>query len=83
MQPGRFIVITDGLVQALTREVRNAIGIERTPSQVRTWLQANVKLVSDRFIRKILDDREALLVVANKMRIPYVDDAPPSSEWGD
>jgi len=83
MQHGSLIVISDGLVKTLTREVRNAIGIERTPSQVKEWLQANVKLVSDRFIRKLLDERDTLLVIANKMRIPYVEDAPPSSEWED
>jgi len=76
-------VVSDSLVKSLTREVRNAIGIERTPEQVRIWLQANVKLASDRLVRKLLDDREALLSVANRMRIPFVDDAPPSSEWGE
>lgn len=76
-------MVSDSLVKSLTREVRNAIGIERTPEQVRIWLQANVKLASDRLVRKLLDDREALLSVANRMRIPFVDDAPPSSEWGE
>jgi hypothetical protein len=80
-----MIVISDDLVKSLTREVRSAIGIERTPSQVKAWLieNVNVKRLSDSFIRKLLDDRDALLAVANKMRIPYVDNAPPSSEWED
>jgi len=76
-------VISDRLVKALTREVRSAIGIERTPTQVRVWLVENVKSLSDRFVQKLLDDRDALLAVANKMRIPFIDNAPPSSEWED
>lgn len=78
-------MISDDLVKSLTREVRSAIGIERTPNQVKAWLieNVNVKRLSDSFIRKLLDDRDALLAVANKMRIPWLSMAPPSSEWED
>ena len=76
-------MISDSVLCALAREVRQAIGIERTPSQVSDWLMGNVQRPSDRFVLKLLDDREALLSVANSMRIKVIEDAPPSSEWND
>ena len=76
-------MISDCVLKSLAREVRQAVGIERTPSQVADWLMANVQKPSDRFVLKLLDDREALLSVANSMRIKVIEDAPPSSEWND
>lgn len=76
-------MISDSLLRSLAREVRQAIGIERTPSQVCDWLMGNVQKPSDGFVVKLLDDREALLSVANSMRIKVIEDAPPSSEWND
>lgn len=76
-------MISDVLLKALAREVRQAVGIERTPSQVASWLMANVQKPSDRFVQKLIDDRDALLSVANNMRIKVIEDAPPSSEWID
>lgn len=76
-------MISDCVLKSLAREVRQAVGIERTPSQVADWLMGNVQKPSDRFVLKLLDDREALLSVANSMRIKVIEDAPPSSEWND
>jgi hypothetical protein len=76
-------MISDCVLKSLAREVRQAVGIERTPSQVADWLMGNVTKPSDSFVLKLLDDRDALLSVANKMRIKVIEDAPPSSEWID
>lgn len=69
------------LVQKLTRELRNANGIERTPDQVQKWLTDNAVRRPNSFIKKLMDDPDSLLQLAEKMRSPYIDNAPPSSEW--
>lgn len=69
------------LVQKLTRELRNANGIERTPEQVQKWLADNNVRRPNTFIKKLMDDPDSLLQLAEQMRSPYIDNAPPSSEW--
>ena len=59
-----MVVIERSLLLQLTRELRNANGIERTPAQVEKWLNEN-----------------AIMTMANRMRIPYIENAPPSSDW--
>lgn len=76
-------MISDSVLRSLAREVRQAIGIERTPSQISDWLMGNVDNPTDRFVLKLLNDSDALLSVANAMRIKVIEDAPPSSEWND
>ena len=68
------------LVLKLTRELRNANGIERTPDQVKKWLDENVKRPNT-FIKKLMDDPDSLLQLAEQLRSSYIDNAPPSSEW--
>lgn len=73
-------MVEQTLLQKLTREVRNAAGIERTPSQVFEWLTQNTKRPRS-FVIKVLGDLDAVQGLANRMRIPYLESAPPSSEW--
>lgn len=68
-------------IQTLARELRNANGIERTPEQVQKWLTENNVRRPNSFIKKVMDDPDSLLQLAEKMRSPYIDNAPPSSEW--
>ena len=68
-------------IQALTRELRNVNGIERTPEQVQKWLADNNVRRQNTFIKKLMDDPDSLMQLAEKMRSPYIDNAPPSSEW--
>ena len=68
------------LLQRLTRELRNAIGIERTPSQVEKWVNENAARPNT-FVSKVLEDPDSILTMANRMRIPYIENAPPSDEW--
>lgn len=68
-------------LQALTRELRNVNGIERTPDQVEKWLSDNNVRRPNSFIKKVMDDPDSLQQLAEKMRSPYIDNAPPSSEW--
>lgn len=68
-------------LQALTRELRNVNGIERTPEQVQKWLADNNVRRPNSFIKKLMDDPDSLMQLAEKMRSPYIDNAPPSSEW--
>jgi hypothetical protein len=79
-ETGAKIVVEWTLVLKLTRELRNANGIERTPDQVKQWLDENVKRPNT-FIKKLMDDPDSLLQLAEQMRSPYIDNAPPSSEW--
>ena len=69
------------LVQKLTRELRNANGIERTPEQVQKWWADNNVRRPNKKIKKLMDDPDSLLQLAEQMRSPYIDNAPPSSEW--
>lgn len=73
-------MIDPKLLQRLTRELRNANGIERTPKQVEKWVTENSKRPAT-FVSKVLQDHDAILTMAERMRIPYIENAPPSSEW--
>ncbi len=73
-------MVEQTLLQKLTREVRNAAGIERTPSQIYEWLMQNTKRARS-FTLKVLDDPDLIQSLANRMRIPLLEDSPPSSEW--
>jgi hypothetical protein len=75
------VVIDQKKIQALTRELRNVNGIERTPEQVQKWLADNNVRRQNTFIKKLMDDPDSLMQLAEKMRSPYIDNAPPSSEW--
>lgn len=66
-------------LRRVAREVRNAIGIERTPDQIENFLHANSRS-PQRVVRAALADSDVMLDLANKMRIPYLEKAPPSSE---
>lgn len=79
-ETGASDVIEWTQVQKLTRELRAANGIERTPEQVKKWLDENVKR-QNTFIKKLMDDPDSLLQLAEQLRSPYIDNAPPSSEW--
>jgi len=67
-------------LQRLAMEVRQAIGIERTPQQLREWLQANVRR-PENLIRAAFSEQDILLDLANRLRIPYLDNSPSSAEW--
>lgn len=73
-------MVEQTLLQKLAREVRDAAGIERTPSQIYEWLTQNTKRARS-FALKVLDDPDLVQSFANRMRIPYLENAPPSSEW--
>lgn len=73
-------MVEQTLLQKLTREVRNAAGIERTPSQIYEWLTQNTKRARS-FTLKVLADPDLVQSLANRMRIPLLEDSPPSSEW--
>jgi len=72
-------MIDEVLLKRLTRELRAANGIERTPSQVAAWLDSNSNRPNS-FIRRVMDDPDLLLDLANRMRIPYLDKAPNVDE---
>jgi hypothetical protein len=74
-------MVEQKLLQQLTREVRNAAGIERTPSQVFQWLTQNTKRPRS-FVQKVLADPDAVQELASRMKIPFLESAPPSTEWG-
>ena len=67
-------------LQRLAMEVRQAIGIERTPHQIQEWLHNNVRRPQN-LIRAAFSEPDVLLDLANRMRIPYLDNSPPSAEW--
>lgn len=73
-------MIERSLLLRLTRELRNANGIERTPSQVEKWVTENAKRPAT-FVKNVLGDADAILTMAERMRIPYIENAPPSSDW--
>lgn len=73
-------MIERSLLLRLTRELRNANGIERTPSQVEKWVGEHAKRPAT-FVKNVLADPDAILTMAERMRIPYIENAPPSSEW--
>ena len=75
-----MVVIERSLLLRLTRELRNANGIERTPAQVEKWLNENAKRPGT-FVKNVLGDADAIMTMANRMRIPYIENAPPSSDW--
>lgn len=73
-------MIERSLLLRLTRELRNANGIERTPSQVEKWVSEHAKRPAT-FVKNVLGDADAILTMAERMRIPYIENAPPSSDW--
>lgn len=75
-----MVVIERSLLLRLTRELRNANGIERTPSQVEKWVGEHAKRPAT-FVKNVLADADAILTMAERMRIPYIENAPPSSDW--
>ena len=74
------MVLDEASVKKLTREVRQAIGIERTPRQVESWLLNRFRRPATALL-KMLGSPDVLLEAANQMRIEYLEKSPPSSEW--
>lgn len=73
-------MIERSLLLRLTRELRNANGIERTPAQVEKWVSEHAKRPAT-FVKNVLSDADSILTMAERMRIPYIENAPPSSDW--
>lgn len=69
-------------LKRLARELRNVNGIERTPSQVDSWIRESFKH-PERFLNRVLDDPELISGMAGRMRNPLIDDAPGSDTWSD
>lgn len=68
------------IIQSLVREIRNATGYERTPTQVLDYLMdKNVKDLY-RACRKILDDADLILSMASRMKLRDQDRIPSSVE---
>lgn len=70
-------------LRALTREVRNATGFERTPSQVLTALRRRNVSGAEKACRKIIDDRDMVLTFAkNDLTLRDQDKIPSSEDLG-
>ena len=67
------------VLRALTLELRQAAGIERTVQQVENWLVENFKYPA-RSAAKILADPDLIQQVAKEMRIPFLENGAPSSD---
>lgn len=66
-------------LQRIAREARQAIGIERTPEQVNQFLASTTRRPLT-LVRAALADPDIMLDLANRMRIPFLDNSPPSTE---
>jgi len=67
-------------VMHLTREIRNATGYERTPSQVVEALRNRGSRRPSRAASLIAEDRDMICVFARSMKIKGQDDIPTSEE---
>lgn len=74
------------LLRSLTREVRNAQGIERTPTQIATVMRKKYQFPDDA-ARKILASADLTQQFAFSLRYSWQDGLPSSTElmdhrWG-
>ena len=74
------MVLDETLLRLIAREVRQAIGIERTPRQIEKWALEKLRY-PEQTLKECLKHRSMMENVANTMRIEYLEKSPPSSEW--